>query len=140
MLRMGFSERWVSLVMQCITIVSYAIRINGQPQGNIILSRVLRERDPLSPYLFLLYAVGFFVLIHQAVQNQKLKGISACRNGPKISHIFFADDSLIFGRAMVEKSSEILQILKVYEESSSQQLNKQKASLFFSQNSNVGTQ
>lgn len=108
MLRMGFSERWVSLVMQCITMVSYAIHINGQPQRNIIPSRGLRQGNPLSPYLFLLCAEVLSALIHQAIQNWKSKGISACRNGPKISHFFFVDDSLIFGRATVEESLEIL--------------------------------
>lgn len=140
MLKMGFNERWVSLVMQCITMVSYAIRINGQPQGNIIPSHGLCQRDLISPYLFLLCAEGLSSLIHQVVQNRKLKGISTFRNGPKIFHLFFADDSLIFGRGTVKESLEILRILKVYKESTGQQLNKQKTLLFFSWNSNVGIQ
>ena len=69
-----------------------------------------------------------------------MKGTLACRNGSKISHLFFADDSLIFGRATIKESSEITQILKVYEESLGQQLNKQKTSLYFSRNIDVGTQ
>lgn len=57
-------------------------------------------------------------MLHQAMQNKKLRGVSACRRGPKVSHLFFADNSLIFGRATVLESTEILRILKVYEDSS----------------------
>ena len=31
MLKLGFTKRWVALVMRCISIVTYAIRINGVP-------------------------------------------------------------------------------------------------------------
>ena len=56
------------------------------------------------------------------------------RREPRISHLFFADDSLIFGRATVKECEEIQRILQVYEPSSSQQLNRNKTSLFFSHN------
>lgn len=73
-------------------------------------------------------------MLHQAVHKNKLRGISVCRRGPKISHLFFADDSLIFRRATKAEGVEVLRILKVYEASSGQQLNKQKTSLYFSRN------
>ena len=41
MLKLGFTKRWVALVMQCINTVTYAIRINGVPQGDITPSRGL---------------------------------------------------------------------------------------------------
>lgn len=73
-------------------------------------------------------------MLHQAVHEKKLRGISVCRRGPKIYHLFFADNSLIFGRATEAEGFEVLRILKVYEASSGQQLNKQKTSLYFSRN------
>lgn len=84
-IKLGFSEKWVGLMMQWIMTVSYAIQINGRPQGHIVRSLGLRIGDPLSPYLFLKCAEGLSALLHQVVQNRKLKGISACKNGPKIS-------------------------------------------------------
>ena len=67
MIKLGFSGRWVGLMMQCITTVSYAIRINGHPHGHIVPTRGLHQDDPLSPYLFLIYVEGLSTLLHQAV-------------------------------------------------------------------------
>ena len=43
LLKMGFHNSWVSLIMECITTVSYSILVNGEPQGMIVPTRVLRQ-------------------------------------------------------------------------------------------------
>ena len=120
--------------MQCITTITYVVRVNGKPSGHIIPSKRLHQGDPLSPYLFLIYAEGLSALIKKAVANGLLEGISVCRGGPCLSHLFFADDSLIFCKATVEECEALQKVLCAYEQSSGQQLNRTKTSLFFSPN------
>ena len=64
--------------------------------------------------------------------------MAASARGPRVSHLYFVDDSLVFGRAIVSEAMEIQRILKVYELSLSQQLNYTKTSLYFSLNTNDG--
>ena len=33
--KMGFHEKWITLMMECITTISYSILINGEPTGTI---------------------------------------------------------------------------------------------------------
>ena len=42
MIRMGFHEKWVNLMMMCITTVSYSLLLNGEPTEKIIPSRGIR--------------------------------------------------------------------------------------------------
>ena len=100
--------------------------------GIITPTRGIRQGDPLSPYLFLLCAEGLSSLIKASVANGVLKGISVCRGGPELSHLFFVDNSLIFYRVSMEDCDELQRVLGVYERASGQQLNRAKTSLFFS--------
>ena len=63
LLKLGFQESWVDLIMECITTVSYFILMNGEPKGMITPSRGLQQRDSLSPYLFLFCVEGFKCLV-----------------------------------------------------------------------------
>ena len=50
--KMGFHAKWVNTIMQCLTSITYFIRINEVPQGHITLTKGLCQGDLLSPYLF----------------------------------------------------------------------------------------
>ena len=134
MRRLELNERWISLVMMCISTVSYSVLINGEEKGNIIPSRRLRHGDLISPYFFSLCAVGLFSMLRKEEEQGNIWGISISREAPQISHLFFADDSIVFCRALVEEGRRILRVLEDYEAKSRQKLNKDKTSLFFSKN------
>ena len=49
----------------------------------------LRQEDPLSPYLFLIYAEGLSSIIHDYEARGLIHGCRVARNAPVISHLFF---------------------------------------------------
>ena len=135
---MGFHPKWVGWIYECVSTVSFSIMVNGEPRGHIVPSRGLRQGDPLSPHLFLLCFEGLNGLINNVVYEGKIQGYSLCRYGPKISHLFFADDSLLFCRASLGDVTTIQNILEVYESASGQQINKEKTTLFFGKSVSEG--
>ena len=130
--KFGFCEKWVSLVLECISIVSYSILVNREPRGDIRPSRGLRQGDLLSLYLFLLCTEGLNRMLQKAAPDDCIRGFSLCKKGPKISHLFFADDSQLFCRASLLDLQVIQNILSLYEKALSQKLNREKTTIFFS--------
>ena len=130
---MSFHEKWINLIMHCITTISYFVLINGVAYGSIIPTRVL-QGDLVSPYIFLLCAYGFSSLINDVARNQRISGVSICKGSPKITHLFFADDSLLFCKANIQECQNLINILQLYEASSGQKINANKSSVFFNNN------
>lgn len=118
MQRLGFDQRWVALVMNCVTTVEYRIRVNGVLTEEFIPEQGLRQGDPLSPYLFLLCAEGFSALLKRAEEEGRIHGIRICRGAPSVSHLLFTDDSLILCKANEQEVENLKEILRIYEECS----------------------
>ena len=134
MAKLSFRKRWIELIMKCVSIVSYRIRVNGELSDSFNPERGLRQGDPLSPYLFLLCAEGFSALLSQAEMEGRLKGVKVFQNAPSVSHLLFADDSLILFRANRGDAQALQGILDLYEECSGQVINKEKSAIMFSPN------
>lgn len=96
MKRLGFNQRQIAMIMECVSTVSYSILTNAEPKSPIVPSRGLRQGDPLSPYLFLLCGEGLTSLLRRAENEQRIIGINICRRAPQMSHLFFADDNIHF--------------------------------------------
>ena len=61
------------------------------------------------------------------------KGIAGW-NGPRVTHLFFADDSILFAKANGHESQRLKYALNLYEENSGQKINLAKLALLFSNN------
>jgi hypothetical protein len=136
MIKLGFEMRWVQLIMTCIRSVTYSVVVNGNPVGNIQPTRGIRQGDPISPYLFLLCAEVFSTLLHKAEQRGVITRVPTSPKSPRLSHLFFADDSLLFCKANSVEWRRLMKILEVYEAGSRQKLNLNKISIFISRNTN----
>ncbi|CAA7020953.1 unnamed protein product [Microthlaspi erraticum] len=131
MLKMGFSEKWVSWIRACISSVSYQVLLNGEAKGHINPTRGLRQGDPLSPFLFIILMEALVAQLKGAEEEGRITGLKIARNCPAISHLLFADDSLFFCKAEVQQCAELIKIINTYGQASGQQLNTAKSSVFF---------
>ena len=71
---MGFDLHWIKLMMECISSVHYRVLINGQPFGLIFPHRGLRQGDPLSPYLFILFTEALITNIKKGRERETTNG------------------------------------------------------------------
>ena len=138
--KMGFHPKFISLITECLTSVSYSVLINGEPHRSFKPTRGLRQGDPLSPYLFLLCTEGLHGLLHEAALSGVIHRVSISRSAPKLSHLFFVDDSLLFCRANVQECQKVLDILTLYEQASRQKINRNKTTIFFSKSTSLDVQ
>ena len=77
---------------------------------------------------------GLSALIKSSMEQGLSNGIVICYGSPQLSHLFFADDSLVFCKASLIECDLLQQVSHVYKEASGQQLNKAKTSLLFNKN------
>ncbi|XP_019177860.1 PREDICTED: uncharacterized protein LOC109173056 [Ipomoea nil] len=134
---LGFDRGWVELLMLCVTTVKYTIQVNGEGVGTICPTRGIRQGDPLSPYLFIVCAEGLSVLLQQAKARGDIHGVRVARGAPTITHLFFADDSLLFFRANQQETMKIKGCLDLYCAASGQLINFDKSNAVFSLNTTV---
>lgn len=113
--KIGFHERWNEWMRICISTISYLMLINGKAKGKITLSRDLRQRDPISLYLFLLCVEGLSAMMRKEEMEGSIRGVAVSRGASKISHLFYADDSIIFRQATIDEGQRVLKILEDYE-------------------------
>jgi hypothetical protein len=76
-------------------------------------------------------------LLHHAERNDMIQGIRICNGAPSVSHLLFADDSLILMKATSSNASCLREVLELYEACYGQQINKEKSSIMFSKNTKV---
>jgi hypothetical protein len=100
MLRLGFHPLWVDMVMRLVTTVSFSVLLNGDHLESFVPSRGIRQGDPISPYLFLLAAEGLSCLLKSKIESLSLSGIKVAPSAPMVTHLLFADDSLLFSEQM----------------------------------------
>ena len=97
--QMGFGLKWRGWIKACVTSVHFSVLVNGSPKGFFEGSHGLRQRDPLSPLLFLLLMEVLSRILKKTKENNLIRGfhVGAVNSiGVRISHLLFADDIILF--------------------------------------------
>jgi len=88
MLKMGFPTLWRKWIKECVGSATASVLVNGSPTDEFPLGRGLRQGDPLSPFLFLLAAEGFNVLMKALSENNLFSGYTVGSSDPvTVSHL-----------------------------------------------------
>ncbi|GKC22092.1 cysteine-rich receptor-like protein kinase [Tanacetum coccineum] len=97
MKKIGFGNRWCKWVDSCLRFTSISILVNGSATREFSIERGVRQGDPLSPFLFILTAKGLYALMKEAISKSIFKGIRVGEYDVLVSHLQYANDTIIFG-------------------------------------------
>lgn len=123
--RMGFGA-WIKA---CVMSASALVIINGSPTPLFSLKQGLRQGDPLSPFLFNLAVEPLNLLIHKAISKQLWDGIEVSKGGLSISHLQYADDTIIFFPKDIDALMNIKKSLIIFHLVFGLQVNFHKSSI-----------
>ncbi|KAG8371245.1 hypothetical protein BUALT_Bualt13G0067600 [Buddleja alternifolia] len=126
-----FPERITRLILSCVESTHLQILWNDEPLDPIEPRCGLRQGDPLSPYLFVLCMKRLSYMIDEAVNNNKWDPISFSRSGPRISHMFFADDIILAAKSNSKSALSIKAILDAFCLASGLKIRVAKSTVFF---------
>ena len=128
--QMGFPPLWRAWIKSCVMSASASILINGSPTPPIKLHRGLRQGDPLSPFLFNLAAETLNLILKKGMDLHLWDGIATRPNGITISHLQYADDTIIFCPPDIEFLCNIKRSLIAFHIASGLNVNFHKSALY----------
>ncbi|XP_070054423.1 secreted RxLR effector protein 78-like [Nicotiana tabacum] len=113
--KMGFSERFIGLIFGIVSINWYSVLVNGQPHGFFKSTRGVKQGDPLSPSLFILVAEALSRGLNALHLNLYFCGFGLPKWSPKINHLAYADDTIIFSSSDATSLQLVIEVLYAYE-------------------------
>jgi len=127
---MSFPVLWRKWIRECVGTTTASMLVNGSPTDEFPLKRGLRQGDPLSPFLFLLAAEGLNILMKAMVDNHLFAGYSVGTvNLVEVSHLQFADDTLLVGKKSWANVRALCATLVIFESMSGLKMNFNKSLL-----------
>ena len=129
--KMGFGSKWLGCIRWCISTTCFSVLVNGNPSGLFKSSRGLRQGNPLSPYFFLSDG-DLSYMLSRAKECGFIEGLLVKGNddvGVEVSHLFFANDTLIFCDASKENLEPLSWVFMWFEAYSMLKINLEKSEL-----------
>lgn len=117
--------------------MNFELLLNGGICGNFKPKHGLRQDDPMSPLFFILCAKFFSRMINVEESNGNIHGIKVARGSSTISHLLYAADILVTGKATIEEAEAIKGVFEQFKEWSSLKVSNEKFCIFFSPKTNA---
>ncbi|CAN1820450.1 LINE-1 retrotransposable element ORF2 protein [Linum perenne] len=128
----GFESIWCDWIMECVRTVKFSILVNGVPTEQFTPTRGIRQGDPISPFLFIILSNSLSILINKKGESGAIKGVKLNPRCPTLTHVLFADDTILFGEASVTEAMAFKKTMELYGQMTGQKVNHQKSSIMFS--------
>ena len=115
----SFSEKWRKWIRYCTSTVKFSILINGSPTNFFGSSRGLRQGDLLSPLLFDIVMEALSRTLDVAASAVEFSGFfvgSTIGQSVMVSHLLFAENTLVFCAAEPSQIANLRVILARFEE------------------------
>lgn len=128
--RLGFGKKWRKWMKKCYGTAHYSVLVNGSLVEHFHGFRGLQQGDPLSPFLFLVVAEVVGALISKAFLGGLIGGFEVRPNGLKVSHLQFANDTLIMCRASKDQVKYLRCVVRCFEVVLGLKVNLNKSKIF----------
>ena len=99
----NFPPKMISLIMSCIFGSSISVLFNGGCLELFLPTQGIRQGDALFPYLFILCMELLGFLIEDICANNLWNPLKASISGLAFSHLFFANDLVLFAKKELPK-------------------------------------
>ncbi|XP_039058395.1 uncharacterized protein LOC120201955 [Hibiscus syriacus] len=126
---MGLPDKLCGWIRACVTTPKYSVSLNESLVGYFKGARGVRQRDPLSSYLFVMVMNVLSSLLDVAAKRGVFKYHPKC-NRISLTHICFADDLLVFSHGSLDVVMGVLSTLEAFYELSGIRLNALKTELY----------
>nr|XP_016485156.1 PREDICTED: uncharacterized protein LOC107805603 [Nicotiana tabacum] len=126
------AERLKKIIGKLVS-VKYSVLVNRSPVGFFSPEKGLRQGDPLSNFLFILAMDGLTQMMEKAKEMQWIQGFQVGRNpdiAVTISHLLYADDTLVLCGAESSQVSYLNLTLLIFESLSGLHINMLKSIIY----------
>ncbi|XP_026420711.1 uncharacterized protein LOC113316778 [Papaver somniferum] len=128
--RFFLSDNWCYWILQILKSSRISVLVNGNPEGFFSIDRGLRQGDPLSPLIFVLVEDVLSKNITKLFPDGNMTHMVR-RKGVVPTHLFFADDIMIFCKGNMKSFRNLVGLLGLYQRASGKTVSREKSKLYY---------
>ncbi|XP_017245737.2 uncharacterized protein LOC108217416 [Daucus carota subsp. sativus] len=128
--RMNFDQKWIGWMRALLKSSRISVLVNGSPSKEFEPGRGLRQGDPLSPLLFNLAGEVLSAMLTKAAGKGIFSGIPLGDSSQNITHLQFADDTVVFVNNSLESVRGVKSVLQCFQMISGLKINFMKSEIF----------